>query len=64
MEQLTGGHLSATPAHTKPLPLLGATELKGSSGSCLILVIEGAKEAGDAEPLLLFASFRARALNC
>lgn len=63
MEQLTGGHLSATPAHTKPLPLLGVTELKGSRGSCLMLVIEGAKEAGEAEPLLL-ASLRARALNC
>lgn len=65
MEQLTGGHLSATPAHTKPLPLLGVTELKGSRGSCLMLAIEGAKEAGEAEPLLLLlASFRARALNC
>lgn len=66
MEQLAGGHLSATPAHTKPLPLLGVTELKGSRGSCLMLVTEGAKEAGEAEPLLLLllASFRARALNC
>lgn len=62
--QLAGGHLSATPAHTKPLPLLEVTELKGSRGSCLMLVTEGAKEAGEAEPLLLFASFRARALNC
>lgn len=64
VEQLTGGHLSATPAHTKPLPLVGVTELNGSRGSCLMLVIEGAKEAGEAEPLLLLASFRARALNC
>ncbi len=65
VEQLAGGHLSATPAHTKPLPLLGVTELKGSRGSCLMLVTEGAKEAGEAEPLLLLlASFRARALNC
>ena len=66
VEQVAGGHLSATPAHTKPLPLLGVIELKGSWGSCLMLVTEGAKEAGEAEPLLLLllASFRARALNC
>lgn len=64
VEQEAGGHLSATPAHTKLLPLVGVTELKGSRGSCLMLVTEGAKEAGEAEPLLLFASFRARALNC
>ncbi|TNN89522.1 hypothetical protein EYF80_000125 [Liparis tanakae] len=66
VEQLAGGHLSATPAHTKPLPLLGGAELKGSRGSCLMLVTEGAKEAGEAEPLLLLllASFRARALKC
>lgn len=63
VEQEAGGHLSATPAHTNPLPLVLVTELKGSRGSCLMLVTEGGKEAGEAEPLL-FASFRARALNC
>ena len=51
-EQPKGGHLSATPAHTKPpppplpLPLLGVMEEKGSRGSCLT---EAAMEAGDPE---------------